>query len=1369
MKHCRILRSSCLVLLAGITVLHAQDRPAPAGAAWETAVRPRMHLAPDKPMYRPGETVWLRGFLLDAVKQTPVADAVFANLQIKSPKGDVVFQSGAPVQHGVFGLFWKVPEAQSGGEYTAVASFPGAGFAPGETRFDVRAYRVPRLRTDLQFLRKGYGPGEEVTASLAATRAEGGIPAGAAVTAVARLDGAEIHRSELRLDDRGGCTVRFALPQAIADGDGSLALVIQDGGVQETAARTLPIVLNKVAFALFPEGGELVAGIENRVYFAARDTRQKPADVAGRVLDESGAEVARFAAVHEGRGSFRFTPAAGRRYVAAFDRPAGNTQRIELPVAVAEGWTLRSAAEVFAAGENVRLAVASPGGGKVRLVLSKIDLEIAASSATLEAGREIELHLAAPPGVHGVLRATLFDESGTPRAERLVFRRPDRALKIALKTTPERTVPGAKVTVEVRTTDATGKPVAAVVGLAATDDAVLEQIEKRERSPRLPVQVLLGQDVRELADAHVYLADGAEAPRAIDLLLGTQGWRRFAWVDPDKAVQNHGDAILRALARVTPPAPGQEGGRVEGVDLRAVLEKNVVGRPDAAPPRPGPGPKPDPVRALAEPAIAADPAADKPQRQAKEADRKNKAEEAAGAPADAEWDGERADALDEDDGRLARRGFAGRKKALQWIRVYAHAALPGRGPDERSDFTETVYWNAGLATDAEGKATFTFDLSDSVTSVRVRADGFASDGSLGEADAVLEARKPFFLEPKLPLEVTAGDLIEVPVAIANRTESDLAARLTTAVATGLVREGSEPETMLAKDSSNRLWLTLVAGKHNGPVAVEIYGVAGEFSDRVSRTIAVAPFGFPIEESFGGRLSGSAKHIVRIPEGVEPSSLVTQAMVYPSPLATLTEAVRGLLREPNGCFEQTSSTAYPNVMVMRYLKSHHVSDASLVARAGDLLDRGYKRLAGFECKQKGYEWFGGDPGHEALTAYGMMEFRDMSEVYAVDAEMMNRTRGWLNARRDGKGGFARNERALDSFGGAPVEITNAYIVWALQEAGETDLAKEVAAVKERALASNDGYLLALAANVLLNAKDDGALAVMDKLTGKQEADGAVRGAATSITRSGGEGLEIETTSLAILAWLRAPGHEPMCDKAARWLFERCKGGRFGATQSTVLALKAILGYDAAMARPKAPGKVALRIDGQTVRELPFGTDDAGTLDLGAFADRLTPGEHAIELVMEGGSEMPYALQVRYSAAKPANHPDCAVRLKTALSSAQVREGETVDLAVELTNATQEGQPMTVAIIGLPGGLEPRHDQLKELVKSGTVDFYETRGREVILYQRCLRPGEVVKANLSLIAAVPGRYTGPASRAYLYYTDERKQWTDPLQVTVARAGE
>jgi hypothetical protein len=109
---------------------------------------------------------------------------------------------------------------------------------------------------------------------------------------------------------------------------------------------------------------------------------------------------------------------------------------------------------------------------------------------------------------------------------------------------------------------------------------------------------------------------------------------------------------------------------------------------------------------------------------------------------------------------------------------------------------------------------------------------------------------------------------------------------------------------------------------------------------------------------------------------------------------------------------------------------------------------------------------------------------------------------------------------------------------------------------------------------------------------------------------------------------------------------------------------------------------------------------------------------------------------------------------------------VALTAELENASDEGQPMTVAILGLPAGLEPRADQLDKLKKAGTIDYYETRSREVICYWRSLAPNRKVSLRLDLVAAVPGSYVGPASRADLYYTSEQKQWADPLQVEITR---
>jgi len=337
-----------------------------------------------------------------------------------------------------------------------------------------------------------------------------------------------------------------------------------------------------------------------------------------------------------------------------------------------------------------------------------------------------------------------------------------------------------------------------------------------------------------------------------------------------------------------------------------------------------------------------------------------------------------------------------------------------------------------------------------------------------------------------------------------------------------------------------------------------------------------------------------------------------------------------------------------------------------------------------------------------------------------------------------------------------------------------LEAEVARVRANALESDDAYGLALAANVILDAGDTAGAPVLARLAAKQDADGAVRGAATSITRSGGADLVVETTSLAILAWIKAsaldedgaggPLPADRADRAMEWLLARCKGGRFGATQATILALKAIVAHDAARRRLKQAGSVVVSVNGEPCVEASFTADHEGTITLPSFAGALSPGERRVELRMKEGAPMPYSLRISYATALPASASACKVGLSTALARAEITEGELVDLRVEVVNLTEAGLAMVVAIVGLPGGIEARVDWLKKLVSDGSVDCWEARGREVVLYWRSMAPGARRALTLSLIGEVPGTYSAPPSRAYLYYDDEDRAWAPPLRARV-----
>lgn len=750
-------------------------------------------------------------------------------------------------------------------------------------------------------------------------------------------------------------------------------------------------------------------------------------------------------------------------------------------------------------------------------------------------------------------------------------------------------------------------------------------------------------------------------------------------------------------------------------------------------------------------------------------------------------------------------GFAGKPdprggfhlpQALPFVaREYAHQRDASLG-DIRADFTETVYWHPVLVLPETGKATVEFQLSDDIARYQVLVAGHTLDGRIGAVTKTIESRLPFSVDPKLPLEVAHTDTIDAPLRVTN--DSDDARKVAFGVtATGLKVVGplSDPLDLAANAKARRV-LRFKPDILGGEGAVALVGTSGADKDTIARTIRIVPDGFPGVGSVSDVLEGGrALGTVKLPKDVVPGSLKVRLEMYPTSMADLVKGLDGLLREPSGCFEQTSTSNYPNTLILDYLDRTNQAKPEVSKRAKDLLGRGYSKLVSFECPDSkisgklGFEWFGSpDIQHEALTAYGLLQFKDMARVHAVDAQMIQRTQAFLMSRRDGKGGFLRNARALDSFGGALKHTTDAYIVWALVESDpddkeKLDLSKEIAALKaqatdEKTEGGKDSYFVALVANVLLK-RGDGRTAqeLLDRLKDKHTKDGAVTGATTSITRSGGRDLQIETTSIALLGWMRAnnPKYAVAIKDATKWISQQRGGyGGFGSTQSTIMALKALIAHAQASAHPAEGGELKLLVGGKEVAVRKFTEKDVeviaadvtnaeGVFKFGADTE--------IEVTTTAKHPYPFAVSYSYTTLTPVSSEKCAVKLGTKLGKVEAAEGEALPLHVTFENKLDKGHGMAVAIIGLPAGLKVPTDmkQLTDLREKGKIAFFETRGRELVLYWRELAPKQQIELTVDVVADVPGKYRGPASRGYLYYDADHKHWVEPLSATVTAADE
>ena len=1022
--------------------------------------------------------------------------------------------------------------------------------------------------------------------------------------------------------------------------------------------RAIPIVLKKLQVDFFPEGGDLVAGVPNRVYFQARTTLDKPAELKGRIVDDKNTAIVEVhtladdkeAGVNQGMGVFEFVPAVGKKYELKIDTPSGIEGKYPLPEVKEDGVVLnvslsggRNPPESSGPNSPVRFQTWSINRDRQLLAGAFYHGRLLThETKTVKAGEKAEWTLQ-PSGPGGVYRVTVFEVRGRqqsepevsatgmyPVAERLIYRPPAQHLNLAVKPDKEVYVPGEKVQLSFSAADEKGKPAPSILLVGVVDQGVLSLADEKTHHS-MPAHFYLTSEIRhpeELEHANFLLADHPQSAVALDLLLGTQGWRRFAEVKP-KAFQDREPQEAGRLLACVGQAPiktsnsveveksflpelerklrartselnleksqaeeerlwakqrqrsFEEFGRAIGVFVLGLLGVGVVvmavvlyarltKKTGSLFPTPaelavclcliilislvaitalgtsanktfgkvagavGGGGS---LREMAKSDAGAfkDKANFKRSREMTVADQEPDAKPQAGEKAidtpsppipqapeeligfrqpgkkpigELEQKLEDQDALVYRDTRfeLAAKSLGDRIQLLNgkplrpphdrqfgqstieeigdvvplMVREYAHRKADLKG-HLRSDFTETVYWNPVLVL-SDGQDICSFDLSDAVTSYQVRALGHTLDGRLGESTTLIRARKPFSVEPKIPIEITNNDKIDLPITVSNDTNSrrDVKVRLD---AKYLDLAGAKAEESLSLEANERKRLvyrlqpTAVEGEASLLVAGECEpsSIAQFAADRVLRTIKIVPEGFPMTGSTSDVLDQVVRHDLRLPQTWVAGTMKLQVQAFPSLLADLQTGLDSMLQEPHGCFEQTSSSNYPNLLILNYLRENNLANPQMAKRAQTLLASGYQKLISFECnntgknRREGYEWFGGTvPPHEALTAYGFLEFRDMGRVFDVDKAMVERTRNFLMSQRNGQGGFKRNPRSLDHFGRASEAATNAYIVWALTESGkDDDLSKELTALSEQAKTSKDPYFVALVANSLLN--------------------------------------------------------------------------------------------------------------------------------------------------------------------------------------------------------------------------------------------------------------------------------------------------------------
>lgn len=299
---------------------------------------------------------------------------------------------------------------------------------------------------------------------------------------------------------------------------------IYDNKLDSSGVVTL--IPRQMKLQFFPEGGDLVAGVESMVAFKAEDQFGFPMKVKGSVQDKSGKEVLTFASEHDGMGKFLVTPDAGDSLTAVWLDEHSAEHRIGLPHVKAVGAVIRalpgnqkvlfSVARSSEAGPELKHLVIIAHMHQHLVYKAKINLEDNfMSGGTIPTGQLPS----------GVLTVTIFSSDMLPLAERVVFvNNHDFSFQPQVEFAAKSLTRRGKNSIVIDIPD-TLKANCSVSITDATADGDFPDADN------MITHMLLTGEVRGyIHDPYYYFTHPADSlTNQLDLVMMTHGWRRFKW------------------------------------------------------------------------------------------------------------------------------------------------------------------------------------------------------------------------------------------------------------------------------------------------------------------------------------------------------------------------------------------------------------------------------------------------------------------------------------------------------------------------------------------------------------------------------------------------------------------------------------------------------------------------------------------------------------------------------------------------------------------------------------------------------------------------------------------------------------------------
>lgn len=663
----------------------------------------------------------------------------------------------------------------------------------------------------------------------------------------------------------------------------------------------------------------------------------------------------------------------------------------------------------------------------------------------------------------------------------------------------------------------------------------------------------------------------------------------------------------------------------------------------------------------------------------------------------------------------------------------------------RFDYREALYWNPVVETDKNGKAKVEFYNSDANSTFRIMTEGIAASGLVGRDETTYAAQSLISVDTKIPQYLTRTDQMTIPVVIKNNSPETRKMTMDVIVPNHVKLISSDSLITLKPLESGRLFVRIQTDEVvNSNIQFTIK--SGDFRETMILPFKVEEKGFLHQFSMINNKTEDLK--INIPEYIN-GSLYSSYYVFESTALKMFEDIEQLKKEPHGCFEQLSSTVYPNIFILDYLKSNKKIDMATENLVVKKLKKGFQKLLSYKNKDGGFGYFSSAESDVALSAFALLEFTELKKYVNPDAKLIQGLSSFILSKKNTNGLFEVRKKDFSDYSWS----RNMYVIYALSKLGfKNEIEDSFQVMLKRALATEDSYQLALLANTAAHLGKQKEYDDLIQMLDQQYETKNIKSKVT-FTGSWGMSADAETLSLYIMALQKDEKlNQLKIAEAADQLIGLNGYFGFGSTQATTLAIQALSEFFSKNEKLYGSEKPVITIN------------KAQTLPMISAASAFKAGVNTINVHYPNKSGLPYKLEYQYYTLQAPESKDIPLTMETKLKSGTSKTGETNRMTITIINKINGELPMTIAKIGIPAGLTLQNALLKDMVDKKQVSYYEIFDNYLVLYWEHFNAEETKTINLDLKVEFAGTYTGKSSNVYLYYMPEAKYWNQGITTSI-----